>query len=766
MDLDDRQQDFARAPGEAPLDWAGLAQKALTWTARLTVTALFTILLVLSVRAAEAAPSAPAASAEAIRAGLFFKSGRPDAVLEAPTLASEVEIRIHGQVARVTVRQRFHNPSKAWLEGVYVFPLPERSAVDELIMTVGGRRVVGQVMEREAAKQVYLKAAREGRRAGLLASARPNVFVTSVANVGPGETVTIEIGYQDRIGFERGRMSYRFPMVVAPRFTPPGPEMVRALPTPLIGQPKARDIALQRETAAGGAQGVLGADLFGPVRHPDLGSANPLELRVSIDAGRPLADLESPSHPINIEAEGIGRARVTLARGSVPADRDFVLQWRPEVGREPEAALFAEEKNGSSYLLLDLLPPEAMAGASGPSEQRRDLVLVVDRSGSMHGVALDQAKHALALALDSLAPGDRFNILSFASDTRTLFRGSRPASEANLSQARRHITALNANGGTMMRPALVQALSEPPLPEYLRQVVFLTDGAVSNEHELFLDIAARLGESRLFTVGLGSAPNGYFMRRAAELGRGSFVTISNRDQVAGRMGSLFRKLEQPQVTDVAVEWPAPLARGVTLYPAVLPDLYADQPISLSARFEGRTLESLSGDLVVTARRGAALWRRTVSLAGLRPARGVAAIWARGRFADIQDGAYRGVDRETIRREAIPLALEHRLVTSYTSLVAVEAERTRPDDMALRRHEVARNLPAGMSFEKVFGEPEAVMPLRPVPRTLLRDAAFRGEAVALPQGATPAPVLLLGASVLFAFGAACLLAARRPRRRGA
>ncbi len=779
MVLDQRQQDFDRAGREALSDWAGVAQEALGVAACVLVAALLAIGLVLTVRAAEAAPpGAPLQDRDALRAGLFFKSGRADAVLEAPTLASDVAIEIHGLVARVTVRQTFHNPSGAWLEGVYVFPLPERSAVDELVMTVGGRKVVGRIMEREAAKQVYLEAAREGRRAGLLASARPNVFVTSVANVGPGETVVIEIGYRDRIAFERGRMSYRFPMVVAPRFTPPALAMARARPLPLLEAPKARDIALRRETAGAGAPangapaggapagGGMGADLFGPVRHPDRGPANPLGLTVAIDAGRSFAGLESPSHAVETTMEGPGQARVALAAGGVPADRDFVLQWRPAVGTEPEAALFAEEKNGSTYLLLDLLPPAATAGAARPSRQKRDLILVVDRSGSMHGVALDQAKQALALALESLGPADRFNILSFAGDTRTLFQGSRPASAANLSKARRHVAALRADGGTMMRPALHRALGEAPMPGYLRQVVFLTDGSVSNEHDLFLDIAARLGEARLFTVGLGSAPNGYFMRRAAELGRGSFVTISSLDQVAGRMGGLFRKLEQPQVTDVAVEWPAALKRGLTRHPAVLPDLYADQPISLSARLEGRALASLSGDLVVTARRGGVLWRRTISLAGLRPARGVAAIWARERFAEIQDGAYHGVDRETIRSEAIPLALEHRLVTSYTSLVAVDEPPARPEAMAMRRQHVDRNLPAGMSFDKVFGEPEATMRLRPVPQTLLRDAAFQGQAVALPQGATPAPALLVAAAALFAFGAACLLAARRPRRNGA
>ncbi|MCH8926114.1 MAG: marine proteobacterial sortase target protein, partial [Proteobacteria bacterium] len=144
-------------------------------------------------------------------------------VLEAPTLMTDVRIAVTGLISRVTVRQHFVNPSNAWMEGIYVFPLPERSAVDRLTMTVGGREIAGRIMEREAARKTYEKAAAQGKRASLLSSERANVFTTAVANIGPGEEIVIEIEYQDRVAYDDGRFSLRFPMVVAPRYTPPAP---------------------------------------------------------------------------------------------------------------------------------------------------------------------------------------------------------------------------------------------------------------------------------------------------------------------------------------------------------------------------------------------------------------------------------------------------------------------------------------------------------------------------------------------------------------
>ena len=222
-----------------------------------------------AIRAASAQTTAagPAATAEPPPAGLFFRSGHGEAAFEAPTLKSDVRISVSGLIARVTVRQRFLNPSESWMEGTYVFPLPERSAVDRLTMTVAGKRIEGVIKEREEARKTYEKAAKEGKRASLLSSERANVFTTSVANIGPGEEIVVEIEYQDRASYQDGRFTYRFPMVVAPRYTPPN-----SIPVAENGQPAARPAAMGPGD---------GRDLFGPVRHPDKGPVNPVTLAVN-----------------------------------------------------------------------------------------------------------------------------------------------------------------------------------------------------------------------------------------------------------------------------------------------------------------------------------------------------------------------------------------------------------------------------------------------------------------------------------------------------
>lgn len=727
---------------------------------------LFAALAVIAPRSLQANQIETANGAAETTAGLFFRSGQADSLFEAPRVASDVEIRVAGQVSRVKVRQLFSNPSDAWLEGVYVFPLPERAAVDRLTMVIGERRIEGEILPREQARQVYEQAAAQGKRASLLSGARPNVFVASVANVGPGDSIEIEIEYQDRVAYRDGRFALRFPMVVAPRYTPGDSIPLAKAPGRAPQRPQGQPIA--HEETPEMPKVIAGRDLFGPVRHPDSPTRNHVTLQVRLDAGLALASVDSPSHAVTIDEQGKGRRLVTLDAGSVPADRDFVLEWRPQVGAVPEAALFAEEIDGETYLMASVLPPAADELDHAAPVPPRDLILVVDTSGSMHGPSIEAAREALRLALDGLRAEDRFNLIRFDDDTRVLFPEVQPATPRHLALARRAVRGLEAEGGTEMQRALLEALDTvgdegASDAERLRQVVFITDGAVGNEHQLFLTIAEKLGESRLFTVGIGSAPNGYFMRKAAELGRGSFVTVGRPDQAAARMAALLRKLEQPALTDLAAAWPLAAGKDVALAPNPIPDLYAGEPVTFAARLPGVALADLEGALLLTAKRGAEAWQRRVPLTGIETAPGVAAVWARAELSRIEDGLYQGQDPEAVRAAALALALKHRLVTRHTSLVAVDPEIVRPDEAPLASAEVPRDLPAGWDAEKVFGNAAELMPLRVLPEPLMREASLRGRSVSLPATATPATQLALSGLGLIALGAFLMIVYARLRR---
>lgn len=707
--------------------------------------------------------------------GLFFRSAEPGSAFEAPLLQTEVLLDVHGMVTRATVRQLFHNPSDRWLEGIYVFPLPERSAVDHLTMRVGERRIAGRILEKAEAKRVYRAAAGSGQRASLVSGERPNVFVTSVANIGPGEDITVEIGYQDAVRYENGIFSLRFPMVVAPRYTPPLPQRpdaeVAAMP-----QPGPDTIAASRPERAP-------RDLFGAV-HSDGRKHNFLSLAVTLDAGLPLASLRSLYHPVVIESRGDGRQSVTLRDEAVPADRDFVLEWAPEASATPQTAVFAEQVGQDTHLLVMLVPPAAHAKAASPL-QPRELVFIIDTSGSMHGEPLEQAKAAVIDALKRLRPEDRFNVIQFNSTAHALFAEPVPATPGNAAIAWHHVSALQAEGGTEMRPALELALDGATAEGFLQQVVFLTDGAVGNEEELFRLVAGRLGQHRLFTVGIGSAPNSYFMRKAAEIGRGSFTHIGDLREVKPRMDALLAKLEQPALTDIRVGWPLAAGKLIELYPTPLPDLYLGEPVTFTARLEGVDLAALDGQLLVSGSATEGPWQQRVSLSERAPAPGVASVWARAKLAQIEDGLYRGgeeTDRAAIRAQALALALQHQMVTRYTSLVAIDEAVVRPDDQALDKDEIARDLPAGWDAEKVFGKEAAAggsarrapqgswepigLRQRALPAPLLQAAAAGGQPVALPQTATAAERLALLGGIYLVMAALIVLLVLYRRHRGA
>lgn len=674
-------------------------------------------------------------SEEAPKGGLFFKSDKAGELYEAPILRTDVKLAVAGTIVRATVRQHFVNPSSAWLEGVYVFPLPEQAAVDRLVMEIGERRVVGRIKPREEAKKVYVQAAAAGQHASLVESERPNIFTTSVANIGPGERIVVEIQYQDRVGIDAGAYSLRFPMVVGPRYIP-GEAISLVAERPNSGGGWADDTPRVPDASR----------ITPPVLHPREGKINPVTITIDFAPGFPVERVTSLYHPV-VATDADGSKTITLAEGDVPADRDFVLEWAPRPSAAPAASLFAEQRGDDVHLFAMLTP--ATADQAEPARLPRDVVFVIDTSGSMGGTSIGQAKAGLLLALERLTPADRFNVIQFNSVTDSLYGELKPWSGETLREARAYVEGLQATGGTEMRPALRLALDGETSPGRLKQVIFLTDAAVGNEAELFDDIARRLGDARLFTIGIGTAPNSYFMRKAAELGRGSFTHIGDVTEVGERMKELLRKLEQPAITGIAVRWPDGLPASVEMYPATVPDIYAGVPVTFSARLPGTRLDQLGGLLAIEGQDGEATWRQGIDIGEARGGAGVAAVWARAKLSAIEDGQWHGANPARVREAATAHALAFDLVSSYTSLVAVDEEVVRPEGEPLASAQMPTNLPEGWSYEKVFGDGSAL----PQPGQLMRKINFTGsplDSLSLPKTATPAAVhLLIGLSLTVA-----------------
>jgi Ca-activated chloride channel family protein len=617
---------------------------------------------------------------------LLFATKTPGRHIPAPLLATDVEIAISGPVARVKVRQKFLNPSKQWLEGRYVFPLPHQSAVHHMIMRGKEMEIIAEIKEKQAARKIYRQAQQNGRRAALIEQHRPNIFTTSVANLAPDGTIEVEINYLQRVRYDQGRFHLRFPMVVAPRYTPRGP--VRMVNTPGDGAPPIPRPGHPLPKS--------------PVLHPDQGKTNPIQIQVLLDAGVRLAALESPHHTITASDWKDGQSKITLADGVKPADRDFELIWTPVPSAQPTVSLFQERLDDEEFVLAMVLPPEQDT-SSAP--QPRDVIFVLDKSGSMAGASIRQARAALVFAIGRLKPQDRFNILRFANQTDALFNDVQSVGHATKRRAVHFVENTKANGGTNIRPALLRALGGGQVDGRLRQVVFLTDAAISNEAALFDEIAARIGEQRLFTVGIGSAPNSFFMQRAAELGRGSFTYIGNTQDVGEQMRSLFRKIENPMATGLSATWIGLAAEDhrIDSYPTRLPDLYDGEPIVIAARIRGDMPTATRKALVVSGKIGGNPWQRTVDLSKARPAAGAGTIWGRARIKDLMMSLHRGAAPDSVRRAVTATALRHHIVSRYTSLVAVEKKIARPVDEPVYPRDVPRNLPDGWEFDKVFGD---------------------------------------------------------------
>jgi Ca-activated chloride channel family protein len=597
----------------------------------------------------------------------------------ATLLNTDINIQVNGLVARVSVMQEFKNDGGEWVEGIYVFPLPDKAAVDQMRLYIGDRFIEGDVREKEQARKEYEQAKQAGKKTSLVEQQRANLFTTSVANIGPGETIIVEIEYLEDVRYDDGTFSLRFPLTLTPRYIPGS-----AIPD-RQGSGWSADTAL-----------VEDASLITP---PMVGASrgHRVSLQASVNAGIPLEIIASRYHPVNV-SEVSGEYMISLAAGRVAMDHDFEMLWRPVPSSAPRAMAFTETIGDEPHYLLMVMPPDTSEAPT--ARMPREMIFIVDTSGSMHGVSIEQARQALRRALDGLQPGDRFNVIEFNSYPNALFANSVAADAGNIGTAQNFVGRLSANGGTEMASALRFALRTPPSEAYLRQIVFITDGAVGNEEGLFELIATRLGNARLFTVGIGSAPNSWFMRKAAETGRGTFTTISALHEVGEKMERLFRKLEHPQVTNINLQWPG--GTLVDSYPSVVPDLYLGEPISIRVKASGAFRPGDSIRIAGDSTAGA--WQRDLQLNIDTQSPGVAALWARARIADLLDKERRGADAAEIRTAIVETALAHHLVSKHTSLVAVDKTPARPAGDPLLSEQVPNLMPYGQNGAAIFGFP--------------------------------------------------------------
>ncbi len=698
------------------------------------------------------------------RGSLLLKASEAGMMVEALQLATNVEIDVSGPIVRTKVTQRFRNPSEGWVEGTYVFPLPENSAVDTLKMQIGDRFIEGVIKPKQEAKKIYDEAKRAGKKASLVEQLRPNMFTNSVANIGPGEIVVVQIEYQETVKQSNGLFSLRFPMVVAPRYSPK-PRVVETVTfDEKTGWGTVNDPVPDRDK------------ITPPVLDPAKSArTNPVSLNMTLSAGFPIEEIKSHFHKITTDYTTQDQVTVSLVDTVVPADRDFEITWEATKGFEPRVALFKEQTSQGDFILAFVTPPKLENLQEETFQPKpREVIFVVDNSGSMSGPSMRQAKNSLIFALGKLSSKDRFNIVRFDDTYEVLFLSAVDANQENLNTAKKFVSLLEADGGTEMLPALKAALADPTPSDlqYLRQVIFLTDGAIGNEQEMFDTIVKQRGRSRIFTVGIGSAPNSQFMNRTSEFGQGTFTHIGSEQQVQERMTELFNKLENPVMTDLTVRWTD--VSGVEVSPSSLPDLYSGEPIVLTAKSD-----YFKGDLEVSGRFNNQPWTIKLPLDKATKASGIDKLWARRKIAEYEGQYFLNNDWASLDKSITQTALDFHLISRLTSLVAVDVTPSRPTGEDLASQDIPLNFPDGWNFNKVFGEEHIDEPM-PIEDTSLdhvrslistsstQVAANTGstKSVPLPSTATTADLRIIAGIILLLLSVLLLLISRRMMARSA
>jgi len=571
-------------------------------------------------------------------------------------LDTKVQMDITGTINRTKLSQTFVNPSNEWVEGVYVFPLPTNSAVDHLTMHIGSRTIEGQIKERKEAKRIYTKAKQAGKKASLIEQQRPNIFTTNVANIAPGESITISIEYQQIVSIDNDKFSIRFPMTIGERYIPG-----KSIATP------AASVGIIPNTHR-----VKDASKITPPISQNVD--RPISIAINLKAGFNTASVNASYHDISIVDIDTLTKYITLdnTKGNNQADRDFELVWQANNSLTPELALFTQQQGDDHYLMLMATPPADKAFKQFNTP--RELIFIIDSSGSMMGASMVQASRALVQAVNRLKPTDRFNIIDFDSGFDPLFDSAMPAIKMNKKHGIRFANNLDASGGTEPLEAIKFALNsrDSHTDDYLRQIVFLTDGQVGNEDEIFRSVRQNIDDDRMFTIGIGSAPNSHLMTKLAKYGKGAYTFIGDIAEVKDKMTELFDKLESPAMTDININFPMNINAEQAL--GSISDLYKGEVITPVYK-----LNAIPSKLSISGNTANGVFTKDIHITASNNTTGIDVLWARRKIDQLMNqyrAQYRRVDRDRVQADITNIALDHHLVSKFTSLVAVDITPTK------------------------------------------------------------------------------------------
>lgn len=634
-----------------------------------------------------------------------------DEIVECPLKHTDVKVIISGFIARVTVTQTFDNPFDEKIEAVYVFPLPHTAAVDDMTMVIGERRIVGLMKRRDEARAVYERAIEQGATASLLEQERPNIFAQSVGNIKPGEEIHIEISYVDVLNYDMGSYEFHFPMVVGPRYIPGTPTSKKPdLPKELKGKVGEIEGPKVEEPMEGADPSGTGwspdttrvpdaSRITPPVLKPGYRTGHDVSLSVSLEAGVPIKDIKIVNHKAMLKRIGASGAVAEISPEDSIPNRDFVMKYAV-VGEKPEMAVLAHSKGADQgYFMLMIQPKLDEELAKAPP---REVFFVVDVSGSMSGEPTEKVKEAMRHFFRLSKPDDTVQVITFAGSANKLFEKPVPATEDNVSRALNFTQQIRSGGGTEMLKGIRMVLNEPVDPERVRIVVMLTDGYIGNEAEIIEEVGKRAGDQvRFWAIGIGSSPNRFLIDGVAKQGGGMSSVIELNTDPKELVSQIVERIHRAQLAKIQIDWnELPISE---IFPRRIPELWAGRPVILFGRYAegGKTQIELSG----VAEGTPLSYSLDVTLPREQPKHGVLSkMWARKKIEDISAQMYYA-DTPEVVEEITQVALSYRLMSQYTSFVAVDESEVQLASQGAkppRRVLVPVPLPAGVEFDGIFG----------------------------------------------------------------
>ncbi|MEH2024204.1 VIT domain-containing protein [Nostoc sp.] len=607
--------------------------------------------------------------------GLYVQSPQGEQLVF-PLKHTEVIAKIAGNLSRVEVIQSFENPFTQPLEAVYIFPLPDEAAVDDMEIKIGDRIIKGNIKKREEAQQIYEKAKQEGRTAALLEQQRDNIFTQSLANIKPGEQIDVTIRYTESLKFEAGNYEFVFPMVVGPRYIPG---------TPIDG--------------SGDTDRVPDASrITPPVVLEGTRSRHNINVTVEIDAGLPISEVRSPSHQLKIEHSG-QIVRIQLAGEDTIPNKDLILRYQVS-GKETQSTVLTQADDRGGHFAIYLIPAlEYSTDEIVP----KDVVFLVDTSGSQSGDPLQKCQELMRRFINALNPNDTFTIIDFSDRVRQLSPTPLPNTSENRAQAIAYINNLRADGSTEMLSGIRTAINFPTPTGRLRSVVLLTDGYIGNENEILAEVQQHLQPgNRLYSFGAGSSVNRFLLNRIAEIGRGISKIIRHDEPTEEVAEKFYRQINNPVLTNIQISWHGDTESPV-IYPAIAPDLFTAQPLVLF----GRKQDRVGGNLQISGiAAGGKHYEKTFNLIFEETGNlAVAQLWGRACIKDLMNQMVSFETKAGV--EAVTeTALTYQLLSQYTAFVAVSDDvRVEPGSEYLSM-QVPVEMPEAVSYQGVFGNAPA------------------------------------------------------------